>query len=117
MNEIIKLDEIGHQMERGLDGLGLFLDTWDGVSFTMQDDDLSQVFSVNHLAEIAESDAQIEALHDLWANGHAYLAGWNTVLGILDESLRKKREKEAAEDRAAEMATHAANAASPSQLY
>lgn len=97
MNEIIKLKEIAHQMELGLDGLGLFLDTWDGVSFTMQDDDLSQVFSVNHLAEIAESDAQIKALHDLWANGHAYLAGWNTVLGILDESLKTRRQKEVAE--------------------
>lgn len=106
MNEIIKLEEIAHQMEQGLDGLGLFLDTWDGVSFTMQDDDLRRVFSVNHLAEIAESDAQIKALHDLWANGHAYLAGWNAVLGILKDNLEAKR--------AQECAASATSAASPS---
>lgn len=109
MNEIIKLGEIAHQMEQGLDGLTFFLDTWDGVSFLMQDDDPSQVFSVNHLAEVAESDTQIGGLHALLACGHAYLAGWNAVLGILDESLHKKREKEAAEARAAEQAAQAAS--------
>lgn len=108
MNGIIELKEIAHQMEMGLDGLDLFLDTWDGVSFLMQNDDPSQVFSVNHLAEVAESDAQIKALYDLWANGHAYLAGWNAVLGILVESLHIKREKEAAE--AEEQAAQAADA-------
>lgn len=106
MNEIIKLEEIAHQMEQGLDGLGLFLDTWDGMSFLMQDDDPSQVFSVNHLAEAAESDVQIKALRDLWANGHAYLAGWSAVLGILKDNLETKR--------AQECAASATSAASPS---
>lgn len=110
MNEIIKLEEIAHQMEQGLDGLGLFLDTWDGMSFLMQDDDPSRVFSVNHLAEIAESDAQIKALHDLWANGHAYLAGWSAVLGILHECLKIQHQKETAAARAAEQAAQAADA-------
>lgn len=96
MNEIIRLEEIASQMEQGLDGLGLFLDTWDGMSFLMQDDDPSRVFSVNHLAEIAESDAQIKALQDLWANGHAYLAGWSAVLGILKDNLEAKRARECA---------------------
>lgn len=104
MNEIIKLEEIAHQMEQGLDGLDLFLDTWDNVNFQMQTE--GKVISISPVKEITESDAQRDGLYDLLTCGRAYLAGWNAVLGILKGNLEAKR--------AQECAASATSAASPS---
>lgn len=95
MNEIIKLDEIGRQMEQGLDGLESFLDTWDSVNFQMRVG--GEVVSFNPIAEAAESKEYAEELYNMVDRGRAYLAGWNAVMGILAESLKTRRQKEVAE--------------------
>ena len=95
MNEIMKLDEIGRQMEQGLDGLESFLDTWDSVNFQMRVG--GEVVSFNPIAEAAESKEYAEELYNMVDRGRAYLAGWNAVLGILVESLKTRRQKEVAE--------------------
>ena len=94
MIEIMKLDEIGRQMEQGLDGLESFLDTWDSVNFQMRVG--GEVVSFNPIAEAAESKEYVEELYNMMDRGRAYLAGWNTVLGILVESLKTRRQKEVA---------------------
>ena len=104
MNEIIKLGEIAHHMEQGLDGLSLFLDTWDNERFQMQAE--GKVIVISPVKEVAESETCAEELYSLLDRGRAYLAGWNAVLGILEDSLEAKR--------AQECAASAANAASPS---
>lgn len=104
MNEIIKLKEIAHQMEQGLDGLESFLDTWDSVNFQMRVG--GEVVSFNPIAEAAESKEYAEELYNMVDRGRAYLAGWNAVLGILKDNLEAKR--------AQECAASATSAASPS---
>ena len=105
MNEIIKLDEIGHQMERGLDGLGLFLDTWDNVRFQPQPG--GEVLSYSMAKEAAETVNQVEDMYSLSLCGHAYLAGWNTALEILERITQNQANSQ-------ECATSATSAASPS---
>lgn len=108
MIEIMKLDEIGRQMEQGLDGLESFLDTWDSVNFQMRVG--GEVASFNPIAEAAESKEYVEELYNMVDRGRAYLAGWNAVLGILHECLKIQHQKETAAARAAEQAAQAEDA-------
>ena len=95
MNEIIKLKEIAHQMEQGLDGLDLFLDTWDNAQLQLRPG--GEVLSYSMAKEAAQTMEQVEDMYSLSLCGRAYLAGWNAVLGILVESLKTRRQKEVAE--------------------
>lgn len=108
MNEIIELEEIASQMEQGLDGLDLFLNTWDSVNFQMRVG--GETISFNPIAEAAESKEYAEELYNVVDRGRAYLAGWNAVLGILHECLKIQRQKETAAAHAAEQAAQAADA-------
>ena len=81
MNEIVKCEEIRQQLEKGLDGLDLFMDTWINLGYKLHPE--GEVLMISPLEDIA-SEEERETLARLQEYGRAYLDGMNNALKILN---------------------------------
>ena len=85
MKELAKLEELRQEMEKGLDGLDLFVETWEDCGFRLTEG--GDVRFINPLEDISSGDER-ECLERITTEGRAFVAGMKLVIDELVESLK-----------------------------
>lgn len=96
MKELAKLEELRQEMEKGLDGLDHFVETWEDY-FARTEGGRTRI--VSPIEEIATKQ-ELESMERITTEGRAFVAGMKLVIDELVESLKiAGHETAAAEER------------------
>lgn len=93
MKELAKLEELRQEMEKGLDGLGLFMETWEGC-FALTGAGNTRIISP---LDAISTKQERESMERIMESGGVFVAGMKLALDVLAEYLKRDAARAAAE--------------------
>ena len=90
MKELAKLEELRQEMEKGLDGLDLFVETWEGC-FALTGAGNTRLISP---LDAISTKQERESMDRILESGGTFLAGMKLALDVLAEYLKNRADAE-----------------------
>lgn len=93
MKELAKLEELRQEMEKGLDGLGLFMETWE-CCFALTGAGNTRIISP---LDAISTEQERESMNRILESGGTFLAGMKLALDVQAEYLKREANRADAE--------------------
>ena len=90
MKELEKMEDLRKEMEKGLDGLGLFMETWEGC-FALTGAGNTRIISP---LDAISTKQERESMDLILESGGTFLAGMKLALDVLAEYLKNRADAE-----------------------
>lgn len=90
MKELEKMEDLRKEMEKGLDGLGLFMETWEGC-FALTGAGNTRIISP---LDAISTKQERESMDRILESGGTFLAGMKLALDVLAEYLKNRADAE-----------------------